>query len=396
MAFQAPDGGPFWNVFPSGPNPVKARIPSFLWTEAVTRGRQMGAVDGVRGVKNLDNDIKMMYVVASNVLVNQHGNINRTVKLLRDESFVELIIVQDNFLTPSARFADILLPACTQFETWGLEDGWKYGDEVLLMPKVVDPPFETKSDYRICSELAERLGFKDAYTEGRSEYDWVEWCLARYRTTRFPHVPSLDELESSNRGVHTRPVTEPAVAFADFRRDPGKHPLPTPSGKIEIFSKTLHDKNNPKEIPPVPKYIQEWESPFGPEAAEYPLQAIGPHYMGRVHSTHDNVDWLQEAFPQRVFINPIDAQSRHVENGDPVKVWNDRGAMIIACRVTPRIMPGVVAIPEGAWWTPDEDGIDRNGSINVLTSERWSPLAFGNTQHTIMVQVEKVGGAGDD
>jgi anaerobic dimethyl sulfoxide reductase subunit A len=184
-------------------------------------------------------------------------------------------------------------------------------------------------------------------------------------------------------------VTQPAVAFADFRADPEAHPLDTPSGKIEIFSKRLYDMNN-LEIPPVPKYIQEWESPFGPEVNQYPLQAIGHHTLHRVHSTHDNNDWLEEAFPQRVFINPLDAQARGIQDRDRVKVYNERGAMVLPCRVTNRILPGVVDVPQGAWWTPDEKGVDRRGSVNVLTSERWTPLAFGTAQHTVMVQVEKV------
>ena len=385
-----PRGGePLRNLFPVGQNPVKASIPVFLWTEAVLRGTEMGPQDGVIGVRRLDNNIKLIYAVATNALINQHANINRTAKILRDESLVEFIAVQDNFLTPTGRFADILLPACTQFETWGLADGWKYGDEVILMPKLVEPLGETKSDYRICAELAERLGIGQAYTEGRDERDWVEWILDRYRQTRFPELPSLDEFEASNIGLYTKPVTKPAIALADFRADPQAHPLNTPSGKIEIFSKRLYDMGNPAEIPAVPKYIQEWESPFGPEAEKYPLQAMGHHYMGRVHSTHDNVDWLREAFPQRVFINELDAQARGIADGDQVKVYNGRGTMILPCRVTNRILPGVVDIPEGAWWTPDEEGIDRRGSINVLTSERWTPLAFGTAQHTIMVQVEK-------
>jgi anaerobic dimethyl sulfoxide reductase subunit A len=389
IALQAPDGGPAWIVFPTGPNPVKAQIPSFLWSEAVIRGKEMGPGDGVRGAEHLETDIKCIWAVACNALVNQHANINRTARILQDEKRVEFLIVQDNFLTPTARFADIVLPACTQFETWGLEDGWKYGDEVLLMPKIVDPPFETKSDYRIAADIAARLGLGEAYTEGRTERDWVAWLLDRYRETRFPGLPSLDEFERSNRGVYSVPVTRPAVAFTDFRKDPEKHPLPTPSGKIEIFSKRLHDMNRPAEIPAVPKYIQEWESPFGPEAEKYPLSAIGHHYLARVHSTMENVDWLNEAFPQRLFINPVDAEPRKIRNGDLVRIHNDRGATVIPCRVTPRIMPGVVALPQGAWWTPDKDGTDRRGSVNVLTSERWTPLAFGNAQHTIMVQVEK-------
>jgi anaerobic dimethyl sulfoxide reductase subunit A len=384
-----PDDGPFWNLFPIGENPVKAQIPCFLWTEAVLRGTEMGPEHGVLGADRLDNDIKLIYAVASNALINQHANINRSAQILRDESLVEFIAVQDHFLTPSGRFADILLPACTQFETWGVEDGWKYGEEVILMPQIVDPLAESKSDYRICAMIAERLGIGKAYTEGRDERGWVEWVLERYREARFPHVPPLDEFEASNQGVYSRPVTEPTVAFANFRADPKAHPLNTPSGKIEIFSKRLYDIGRPDDIPPVPKYIQEWESPFGPEAEKYPLQALGHHTMGRVHSTHDNVDWLEEAFPQRVFINPVDAQARGIADGDEVKVYNDRGAMIIPCQVTNRIMPGVIDIPQGGWWTPDEHDIDRRGAINVLTSERWTPLAFGSAQHTIMVQVEK-------
>jgi anaerobic dimethyl sulfoxide reductase subunit A len=390
MGLQAQDGGPLWSVFPTGSNAVRATIPSFLWTEAIIRGKEMGPESGVRGAQKLDNNIKLIYAVASNLLANQHGNLNRTGKILQDESLVEFIAVQDNFLTPSARFADLVLPACTQFETWGVEDGWKYGDEVILMPKIVDPPFETKSDYKICSEIAERLGIGKDYTLGRSEKEWVESCLAQLRKARFPKLPELAEFEKSNAGVYSVPITKPAVAFADFRKDPAKFPLRTPSGKIEIFSQRLNAANKPKEVPPIPKYIQEWESPFGPEAKKFPLQAVGHHTLARIHSTMAGVDWLEEAFPQRVFINPVDAGARGIQNSDEVRVFNDRGEMRILCRLTKRIMPGVVAIPQGAWWNPDEKGIDRGGCVNVLTSERWTPFAFGNAQHTIMVEIKKI------
>ena len=388
LGLQAPDGGPFWNLFPAGENPVKATIPVFLWTEAVLRGAELTAQEGVLGADRLESSIKLIYAVASNALINQHANINRTAEILRDERRVEFIAVQDQFLTPTARFADLILPACTQFETYGCEDGWKYGDEVLLMPQVLQPPGEARSDYAICADLAERLGIGPAFTEGRDERGWTGWLIERYRETRFPEIPALDEFEASNVGVHAKPVTQPAVAFADFRRDPEAHPLPTPSGKIELFSARLYEKKDAL-ITPVPKYIQEWESPFGPQATEYPLQALGHHTLHRVHSTHDNVDWLEEAFPQRVFINPLDAAPRGIEDGDLVRVFNARGAMLLPCRLTQRILPGVVDIPQGAWWTPDKDGVDRRGSINVLTSERWTPLAFATAQHTIMVQVER-------
>lgn len=417
LGLQASDGGGLWTVFPIKENPIKAEIPVFLWTEACIRGKSMTAADGVRGAKQLDNDIKLIYAVASNCLINQHADINRTAQILRDETRVEFIVVQDNFLTPSALFADIVLPACTQFETWGVEDGWKYGDEVILQPKLVDPPGECKSDYRICAELAERLGIGNEFTEGRDEKAWVEYCLEEFRRIRFPELPSLDQFVDQNLGAWTRPATHPAIAFADFRRDPEHFPLSTPSGKIEIYSKQLFDLDNPAEIPPLPKYIQEWEHPFLVEPDKissngenntkppsslntssipvnvtkgiYPLQAIGHHTLHRVHSTHDNNDWLGEAFPQRVFINPLDASARSIQDGNEVRVFNDRGALVLPCRITLRIMPGVVDIPQGAWYEPDQDGVDRGGNVNVLTSHRWTPFAFGTSQHTIMVEIEK-------
>ena len=254
------------------------------------------------------------------------------------------------------------------------------------------------------------------------EKAWVDYCLGVWRATRFPDLPSLDEFIDQNLGAWSNPVTKPAIAFEDFRADPLAHPLSTPSGKIEIFSKQLYDFGNPEEVPAIPKYIQEWESPFPchceegdsptkqspvirdtPTAEEiaslakerlarndiYPLQAIGHHTLHRVHSTHDNNDWLGEAFPQRIFINPLDAVERNIRDGDLVRVWNERGELVIPARVTPRILPGVVDIPQGAWWAPNESGVDFGGCVNVLTSERWTPFAFGTAQHTIMVQVEK-------
>ncbi len=407
LGLQAPDGGGLWTVFPEGKNPVNAAIPVFLWTEAVIRGKRMTQVDGVVGSEGLRNDIKLIYAVATNCLINQHANINRSTEILRNESLVEFLVVQDNFLTSTGKFADIILPACTQFETWGVEDGWKYSDEVILQPKLVEPPGECKSDYQICSEIAERLGIGEAYTEGRDEKDWVEYCLDVWRSTRFSDLPTLDEFIDKNLGAWSNQVNKPVVAFEDFRRDPEKHPLNTPSGKIEIFSKHLYDLNNPKEIPPIPKYIQEWEHPFQDLSASespqdtfysmeydaankmYPLQALGHHTLARVHSTHANNDMLNKAFPQKVFMNPIDAATRGIQDGDMVHVWNDRGKMVVQACITPRILPGVIDIPQGAWWTPDKNGVDFGGCINILTSERWTPFAFGSAQHTIMVQVSK-------
>jgi len=122
---------------------------------------------------------------------------------------------------------------------------------------------------------------------------------------------------------------------------------------------------------------------------KYPLQCIGWHYKRRCHSIYDNVPWMEEAGRQEMWINPVDAEARGLRDGDIAKVFNDRGSLLIPVKVTPRIMPGVVAIPQGAWWTPGPDGTDQRGSINVLTSQRPTPIAKANAQHTMLVQVQK-------
>jgi len=87
-----------------------------------------------------------------------------------------------------------------------------------------------------------------------------------------------------------------------------------------------------------------------------------------------------------------DASRRNIRNGDLVRIWNNRGVMIIKCRLTRKIMPGVVDIPQGAWYKPDNNGVDRGGNVNVLSTEKWTALAKGNAQHTIMVEIEKYTG----
>jgi len=372
---------------PAGENPVKASIPCFMWTEAVERGHELTAADGVKGVDKLSTDIKMIWNYASNTLINQHSDINRTAKILADESKCEFIVVHDIFLTPSARFADILLPDVTHFER---EDIVTFGSGIgyaIYHQKVVDPPFECRSVYWVCSELAKRLGFGDKYTEGKTEEDWLRYIVEETRKKN-PDFPTFEEFR--RKGIYKIAPKEPVIAYKKQIEDPVNNPFKTPSGKIEIFSPRLWAMNKPDEIPAIPKYIPAWEGPEDPLREKYPLQCIGPHYKRRVHSTFDNVPWMEEAARQELWINPEDAEKRGIRNGDKVKVFNDRGAVITYAKVTPRIMPGVVALPQGAWWTTGPDGVDTRGCINVLTKYHPTPLARGNPQHTNLVEVVKL------
>jgi anaerobic dimethyl sulfoxide reductase subunit A len=116
---------------------------------------------------------------------------------------------------------------------------------------------------------------------------------------------------------------------------------------------------------------------------------VGHHSVQRSHSTFDNVAVMQEAHVQALWMNTRDAEARGIKNGDIVKVFNDRGVVRVPAYVTNRLRPGVTSLPQGAWHTPDENGVDIRGCINTLTKYHPTPFAKGNPQHTNLVQVEK-------
>jgi anaerobic dimethyl sulfoxide reductase subunit A len=384
-------------LFPNLKNPVKKAISVFTWTDAIKRGAEMTALrDGVRGADKLDVPIKFMWNFAGNCIINQHSDSNETTRILQDESLLDTLVVIDNFLTPSARFADYLLPGTFNLEE---DDMVKQGYSahlhyVLFAQKAVEPFFESRSIYDISAEIAKRLGAGDIFTEGRTRDQWLHKLYDDTRV-KVPELPPTLE-EALKMGVYKRKVAEPpAVPYKDFREDPENHPLPTDSGKVEIFSPRLWEIGHTWELPEgdkitaLPEYVPCWEGVSDPLKEKYPLQLIGHHYKQRTHSSYGNVDWLKQVAPQELWMNPLDAGKRGIKPGDKVRVFNDRGTVIVPVKVTPRIMPGVLSLPQGAWYNPDKDGVDHGGCVNVLTSQRPSPLSKGNPQHTNLVDVVK-------
>jgi anaerobic dimethyl sulfoxide reductase subunit A len=182
---------------------------------------------------------------------------------------------------------------------------------------------------------------------------------------------------------------EPHVAFHKQIRDPDHYPFPTPSGKIEIFCQRIADFKHTDVLPAVPKYVEGWEGPTDQKHTKYPLQLITTHPRGRVHSIFHNIHWYRELEPHEIWMNPVDAELRNINYHERVKVFNDRGAISLLAKVTDRIMPGVVAIYEGAWYEPELSGLDQGGCANVLTREEYSPGgAF--CSNTALVQVERI------
>jgi len=374
-------------AFPAAENPFPMKIPAFLWTEAVLRGHEMDALDGVTGGERLPSDIKMIINPAGNCLINQHSDINRTSEILRDTSKCEFILCSDLFMTPSAKFADILLPGVSFFEQDNITPPWQYGDFLAFSKKIIEPLGQCRFEYDWFAELAHRLGYGEAFTEGRNAEQWLEHIYDDLRT-RERELPPYEEF--SKGGVYNYRHTEPYVAFENECRDPEKHPFPTPSGKIEIFAKHVYETTYRDFFPAIPRYVEPPEGAADPLAERFPLQLIGWHSLRRCHSVHDNNPRLEQLEPRRLWISPADALPRGLSDDDEVLIFNDRGRIRLKCWVTERVMPGVTALAQGAWYCPDADGTDTGGSINVLTSLRPTPYARGNPQHTNLVEVKKV------
>lgn len=385
---------------PAGTNPVTVKFPVFTWIKAVEDGKNMTALkDGVTGGDRYPTDIKFIWNYAGNTLINQHADINHCRKILADDTKCEMIVVMDTHLTASARFADILLPSCVYAEqTDIIGPSYAQNTNWLLLTGAVKPFFESRPVYDVCADLAKRLGLGEQYTEGRDREAWIDHLYQTECRKEYPDLPPT-VAEARAKGVVARKERsrDLPVPFADFRADPKTHPLKTPSGKIELFSPALYQISRTWElaegqvIPPTPQYVSVAEGFEDTEGKKkYPLQLIGWHYKGRTHSHYGQVDWLQRVNPQVMWINPLDAQDRNLQYGDTVRVFNDRGEVRIQIKVTPRIMPGVIAMPQGAWYRPDAQGVDMGACINTLTAFKPTALAKANPMHTNLVQVAKV------
>ena len=319
-------------------------------------------------------DYRLLILCNSNY-VNSQPNTNKIVRALKSKG-LEFIAVHEQFMTPTAKFADIILPTSTYMErndmAVGVGAGF-YGRQ----NRIIRPLGESRSHNEIAKALATRMGIDD--------YDDMP---EEERLKMFAEAADIPDHEGfKEQGVHWIDKSRPHVAFEAQIADPENNPFPTPSGRIEIYSQRIADMNNPL-IPPIPKYFEAWEGPNDPLAKKYPLQLLTPHAKGRANAQFDNIPWIRELLPQKVLMNRLDAEKRGIEEGDLVMVINDRGKTRVTVRVTERVTPGVAVLPEGAWYDPDEDGIDRAGCANVLTRDEPSP-GGSHAFNTVLVEIEK-------
>ncbi|RXZ53950.1 dimethyl sulfoxide reductase subunit A [Senegalimassilia faecalis] len=382
--------------FPAGKNAVSTQIPFFLWYKAIEAPETMTNLNsGIMKAEKLKSGIKFLFNYAGNALTNQHSDINHSHDVLVDESKCEFIVCCDVFMTDSCKYADIILPDLTSQEQLSLV-GAPYNDNlkaIIYGQPVYEEKFERRGIYEVCSELAKRLGVYDEYTDGgKTREDWTKKLYEDFRAKN-PQIPTWEE--GVKMGFYKEERVGELIAHQKFIADPEANPLKTPSGKIEIYSEDLakiRDTWDLEEgtVEPIPFFDPGFES-YQDLSDEYPLLIQGFHYKAHTHSSYANNQIVQDAAPHFAWMNPADAESRGIKDGDTVKVFNDRGEIRILAKVTPRAMPGHVFIPQGSWHNADMSGdrVDYGGCINTLTIAKPTPLGKCNPQHSNVGQVEK-------
>ena len=378
---------------PQGVNPVKTPIPCARIADML---ENPGAPYDFNGKRCTYPDIRLVYWAGGNPF-HHHQDLNRLVRVWRKP---ETVVVNEQYWNANAKMADIVLPATTMLERDDI--GSASRDRFMIaMKRAIDPVGEARDDYDIFTGLAERLGAKERFTEGRSAAAWLRhlYDLARERGRDFDLALPPFEAFWSEAYIEMPPPDEPAVMLKSFRDDPHRNPLPTPSGKIEIFSKTIASfgyddcMGHPAWFEPV-----EWLG--SPLTARYPLHMISHQPSTRLHGQYDHgiVSRLSKIEGREALtMNPADAAARNLREGDVVRVFNDRGACLAGLRIDDAVMRGVVVLPTGAWYDPLVRGeigsLEKHGNPNVLTLDKGtSKLTQGCSAHSALVEVERFEG----
>lgn len=343
-------------------------------------------------------DIKMIWW-AGGAPFTHHQDTNRLIKAWQKP---ELIVISEPYWTAAAKHADIVLPITTSFERNDMTMTGDYSNQHLVpMKQVIAPQFESRNDFDVFADMAELLrpGGRDVFTEGKSEIMWLKGfydeAQKAARASRI-RMPLFNKFWQDNELIEMKFNQKNAefVRHAAFRNDPVMNPLGTPSGKIEIFSRTIEGYGY-SDCPPHPTWLapDEWTG----SAKEGELQLMTAHAAHRLHSQFNYAKIREEyaiANREPISIHPEDAAVRGIKTGDLVRAYNGRGQVLVGALVTDGIKKGSVCIHEGAW--PDLDtqtGLCKNGGPNVLTSDiPTSRLANGCAPNSSLVRIEKYEG----
>lgn len=371
---------------PQGTNAVADFIPVARISDLLLHG---GEEFDYNGRRLTYPETHLVYWAGGNPF-HHHQDLNRlAVAWQRPDT----VVVHEPFWNALARSADVVLPATTTLERSDV-GGSTTDDFIFWMAQAIEPVGDARNDYDIFSDLALRLGADDRFTEGRTADEWIEHLYDRFRSCH-PEYPTLDELQQNGYFQIPEAWCPPAVSrLAAFAQDATAFPLSTPSGRIELYSQTIEDFGY-ADCPPHPAWLEpaEWLG----NANHYPLHMISNQPRTRLHSQWDHGETSLAAKVdgrEQIGMNPEDAAERGLEQGDLVRVFNDRGATLASVAIRDDLIERVVQLPTGAWWDPVEPGgLDRAGNPNVLTRDAGtSLLAQGPTAQTCLVQVERFTG----
>ncbi|MEM7170015.1 MAG: molybdopterin-dependent oxidoreductase [Pseudomonadota bacterium] len=380
-----------WSVFPQGKNAVDSFIPVAMISEMLLNP---GGVYDYDGRRHTFPDIRLLWWAGGNPF-HHHQDLN---KLQRAFQRPETIIVNEISWTATARHADIVLPVAAPQERSDFGAG-NQDNSLIPMPKILAPVGAAREEFDVYCDLEKRLSFGTGFSRGMTAEAWQEemWEVMRGRAAA--NGLTLPQWNDFMKGdVVTLPDPHSGrVYLEDFRRDPEGYPLTTPSGKIEMASKTIASfgyedcPGHPTWLPP-----REW---LGTATENYPLHLISGQPATRLHSQLDIGAFSQANKVQGrepILVNPLDAASRGIKDGDVVCVFNQRGRCLAGAVVSEDIRQGVVFLWTGAWYDPDlddPDRLDRHGNPNVLTHDRrTSRLSQGPAAQSALVQLEKFSG----
>ena len=345
-----------------------------------------------RGETRTYPDIRLVYWAGGNPF-HHHQDLNR---LRRAFAQVDTLVVHEQAWTATARHADIVLPATMTLEREDI--GYSSHDPLMVaMHRIADPYGEARDDYDIFAALSRRLGVEEAFTEGRDTRAWLRHLYARteqgLRERGLP-APDFDAFWAEG-SLRLPQAPDDGGPWRAFRDDPEANPLPTPSGRIEISSETIAGYGEPS-CPGHPAWLPPEEAP-GPGT---PLHLVANQPATRLHSQLDfggHSAAAKRRGREVASMNPADAAARGLADGDIARLFNARGACLAAIRVTEEVRPGVVQLPTGAWYDPEDPQEDRplcvHGNPNVLTRDvGTSALAQGCTGQLTVVEVERFEG----
>lgn len=329
-------------------------VPVLRWPDAVLEGHRGG----------YPTDIRAIYSTGSN-FVNQGADVRKNTAAFAQ---VDFAVCHDLFLTPTARWCDVILPAASAFEKEDIGVPWM-GNYLLYRPQIIPPLGQARCDYDIFRGLADRLEFGAAFSEGRSTAQWIQAFMDG------SDIP--DQAAFRKTGIYIAPEQE-RVGLADFAVDPLRHPLDTPSGKVEIASPRYQRESGSTLVPT-------WQP--APDDPRYPLRLITPKSPYRTHSQGGSLPSAQEKAGHALEMHPTDAAARGIRAGDAVWMFNDLGTTHVKVLLTDDLARGVVCLPEGVWAALDEQGIDHGGSANLLTSTQGTQAGTNAIMHGVAVEV---------